>query len=490
MEKINMYRKKLSKSKEIEVKQDIIVPDSKQDLLKVLDENFYCYFSKVDVQAGRIKVNGDVDLYIAYISSNEETIGLQSTFNFDDVLENNIIAENMKLEYNIKVVKSDIKIINERKVSVSVNLKVDYNVYGIDTIEIYNDFNDIEDVQINSKLIKLNSLIGVNSNVASLKEEIKIDGADIISDILKVDTMISNKEVKISYNKILSKADLTVKIIYLTRDGRIEKVQEKFPVMSFIELENVKEENICSTDYQIRNILLKINNGEDNSITVQMEYEVCCKAFESKEREIVSDLYSLKYDTEISLKDIEVSNDLYTKDEKIVDIDEKIRLENVRKVIDVFGKSKILKNTISNNMSNIEGEIELKIYFESESRLGLNVQTATIPFISKVPAQDEFACSFENMQFDFNNSELLVKGNVCILEDSLQNSKISIVQEVNKKEQVSKNDYSMIVYSVKQNDTLWDVSKKFKVKQENIINSNELTEPYNLKAGEKMYIVR
>ena len=490
MEKINMYRKKLSKSKEIEVKQDIIVPDSKQDLLKVLDENFYCYFNKVDVQAGKIKVNGDVDLYIAYISSNEETIGLQSTFNFDDVLENNIIAENMKLEYNIKVVKSDIKIINERKVSVSVNLKVDYNVYGIDTIEIYNDFNDIEDVQINSKLIKLNSLIGVNSNVASLKEEIKIDGADIISDILKVDTMISNKEVKISYNKILSKADLTVKIIYLTRDGRIEKVQEKFPIMSFIELENVKEENICSTDYQIRNILLKINNGEDNSITVQMEYEVCCKAFESKEREIVSDLYSLKYDTEISLKDIEVSNELYTKDEKIVDIDEKMKLENVRKVIDVFGKSKILKNTISNNMSNIEGEIELKIYFESESRLGLNVQTATIPFISKVPAQDEFACSFENVQFDFSNSELLVKGNVCILEDNLQNSKISIVQEVNKKEQVSKNDYSMIVYSVKQNDTLWDISKKFKVKQENIINSNELTEPYNLKAGEKMYIVR
>ena len=426
MEKINMYRKKLSKSKEIEVKQDLIVPDSKQDLLKILDGNFYCYFSKVEVQDGKIKANGNIDLYISYISSSEETLGLQSTFNFDDTLENNAIVEKMNLEYNIKVSKYDIKIVNERKLSISVTLKVVYDVYGVDSIEIYNDFNDIEDVQLNSKKIKINSLIGMNSNVASLKEEIKTDGADIISDILNVDTRISNKEVKISYNKILSKADLLVKIIYLTKDGRIQKVQEKFPVMSFIELENVKEENICSTDYQIRNILLKINNGDDNSITIQMEYEICCKAFESKEQEVVSDLYSLKYDTEFDLKEIEFFNDLSDKDEKIVDIDDKIKLDKAKKIIDVYGKSKILKNTISNNMSNIEGEIELKIYFEEENRLGLNVQTSTIPFICKVQAQNEFTSNFEDIEFDLNNEELLIKGKVYISEDNMKKNKINI----------------------------------------------------------------
>ena len=490
MEKINMYRKKLSNSKEIEVKQDLIVPDSKQDLLKILDGNFYCYFSKVEVQNGKIKANGNIDLYISYISSNEETLGLQTTFNFDDSLENNIIAEKMNLEYNIKVSKYDIKIVNERKISVSVTLKVFYDVYGVDSVEIYNDFNEIEDVQLNSKKIKINSLIGMNSNVASLKEEIKTDGADIISDILNVDTKISNKEVKISYNKILSKADLVVKIIYLTKDGRVQKVQEKFPVMSFIELENVKEENICSTDYQIRNILLKINNGDDNSITVQMEYEICCKAFESKEQEIVSDLYSLKYDTEFDLKEIEFLNDISEKDEKTVDIDEKIKLENAKKVIDVYGKSKILKNTISNNMSNIEGEIELKIYYEEENKLGLSVQTSAVPFICKVQAQNEFASSFEDIEFELNGGELLIKGRVKILDDNLKKNKINIVQSVTKKEILNKEDYGIIVYNIKQNDTLWDISKKFRVKQENIINSNDLEEPYTLKTGEKMYIIR
>ncbi len=490
MEKINMYTKKLSKSKEIELKQDLIVPDSKQDLFQILDGNFYCYFSKVDIQNGKINLSGNVDSYISYLSSSEETLGLQVTFNFEDSLENNSITDKMNLEYNIEVLKHDIKIINERKISVIVTLKIFYDVYGLEQIEIFNDFNEIDDVQVNSKLIKFNSLIGVNSTLASVKEEVKTNGADIISDILKVNTEILNKEVKISYNKVLSKADLMVKILYLTKDGRVEAISEKFPIMSFIDLENIKEENICATDYQIRNILLKINNGEENSITIQMEYEICCKAFENKEQEVACDLYSLKYDTELTTQEVEINSDLSTKLGKIVDIEEKIELENVRKVIDVFGKSKILKNTISNETSSLEGEVELKIYYETENKIGLNVKIVTIPFICKLQAQDEFNSSLENLEFDLSDKTLMVRGKVVIDENKFEKNKITVVQGVTKKELLEKNEYSMIVYSIKKKDTLWDISKKFKVKQENIIASNELEEPYNLKFGEKMYIIR
>ena len=174
--------------------------------------------------------------------------------------------------------------------------------------------------------------------MASLKEEIKVESADIVSDILKFDTNILNKEVKISYNKILTKADLEVNVIYLTKDGRIEKIKEKFPVMNFIELDNIKEENICTTDYQIRNILLKVNNGDFNSITVQIEYEVYCKAFENKEQEVVSDFYSLKYDTEFSKKEIEIVNDFSTKNVKKVDIDERVEIRKCEENYRCFWK--------------------------------------------------------------------------------------------------------------------------------------------------------
>ena len=66
------------------------------------------------------------------------------------------------------------------------------------------------------------------------------------------------------------------------------------------------------------------------------------------------------------------------------------------------------------------------------------------------------------------------------IERSLQVQKNLVIED----------EYGMIVYSVKKNDSLWNVAKKFRVKQESIIHSNELEEPYNLNYGEKIYIIR
>ena len=142
-------------------------------------------------------------------------------------------------------------------------------------------------------------------------------------------------------------------------------------------------------------------------------------------------------------------------------------------------------------MSNIEGEVELKIYYELEGKIGLNIKEVTIPFITKVQASNDFNSIIDNIEFDLNEGTVIIKCIVYIEENNLQGNKIDVVQNVIKKELVNnENDYSMIVYNIKPNDTLWDIAKKFRVKQENIINYNELEEPYTLKFGEKMYIIR
>jgi len=383
MEKINIDRKKLVKENEIEIKQDLIVPDTKQDIFQIKDQSFYCYLSKIEVLNGKVKINGNIDSYIAYLSSGETTSVLQTTLNFTDTIEDDLILENMNVKYDTEIQKQEIKVVNERKISISIVLKIAYEIYGIDEVELLDDFSDIEDIQISSQKININSVVGQGVGFASLKEDLKIESTDIVSDIMKVKTEIQNKEVKISHNKVLAKADLFVEIEYLTQDERVGQKQEKLPIMSFIDIPNVGEKNSCTTDYQVRSIILSFNQNEENAITIQMEYEIICKAFENREQTIVSDLYSLKYDLEFDSKEIEITD-----------------------------------GTEGNNKT------------------------------------------------------------------------IKVVQNVRKKEELLDNNYSIVVYTVKKNDTLWDVSKKFRIKQENVISSNDLEEPYNLKAGEKLYIVR
>ena len=54
----------------------------------------------------------------------------------------------------------------------------------------------------------------------------------------------------------------------------------------------------------------------------------------------------------------------------------------------------------------------------------------------------------------------------------------------------NKNDYSMIIYYVKPDDTIWTISKEFKVKPDNLTMLNRIENPENIMAGEKLYIMR
>ncbi len=66
-------------------------------------------------------------------------------------------------------------------------------------------------------------MCGQNSTKASAKETIVLDSQDILLDVLGADFNIVNKETKMSYNKVLAKADVETKIMYLTNERSNKK---------------------------------------------------------------------------------------------------------------------------------------------------------------------------------------------------------------------------------------------------------------------------
>ena len=53
--------------------------------------------------------------------------------------------------------------------------------------------------------------------------------------------------------------------------------------MGFIDIPNISDQEICNTNYEIRNINIKPNNVEDHSIFIEIEFSIACSAFENKE---------------------------------------------------------------------------------------------------------------------------------------------------------------------------------------------------------------
>ena len=99
----------------------------------------------------------------------------------------------------------------------------------------------------------ISSLVGEGNTRVYAKDTLSVDSVDDLAEIMNASLKIVNKEVKLSYNKVLAKAEAEIWIMYLTEDNRINNVSTKIPIMGFIDIENINDNNICDVDYKLKN---------------------------------------------------------------------------------------------------------------------------------------------------------------------------------------------------------------------------------------------
>ena len=287
-------RKIFSTSKNFEVTGDVIVPDIKPDIVSIINTNANSYIYKEDISQGKIRFDGNVDTYIVYLADNGENRAIQTTLNFAENVEDSSIFDGATVKDRVFVEQIEAKVLNERKISIKANLKLSTEVYEKAEIQIPNGFDTAEETQIQKETLEIKSIVGTNRIRTSVKEDISVDSSMQVAEILKTNIEVSNIENKISYNKVLAKADSNIKIIFLTEDGKIGTTETKIPIMSFIDIDNVTDSHICNTQYSIRNMLFKVNSTEMHSINCQIDFEVNCEVFEARTIDVIQDMYGIK----------------------------------------------------------------------------------------------------------------------------------------------------------------------------------------------------
>ena len=152
--------------------------------------------------------------------------------------------------------------------------------------------------------MQINNLVGTGSCRSSAKDTISLSEEENLAEILKVEVKLINCETKVSYNKVLLKADSCVKLMYLTETGDIKVTCCTIPVMGFIDMPNVSENNIINCQYEIKNILVKPNSAEQHSVYIEIEFEICCDVADTIEIESIQDMYCPNADLQFKQKEV------------------------------------------------------------------------------------------------------------------------------------------------------------------------------------------
>ena len=488
---VKINRKVLSKEKEINLNLDFIVPDAKPDIVAMIDTNASTYIYNEELSTGKIRLDGNIDSKVLYLADNGDTRSLAVQLDFSEALEDENIEANLRYYSSVELLSIESKIVNERKVNINARAKLYVAFYEAKEIELVSSLDGFESIQVKEEKCQIKNLIGTNKAKASIKEVVETETNDAILDILKVDINIGATENKVSYNKVLSKADCEIKIVYQTEDMSVKLKTVSYPIMSFIDIENVKEEQILETLTALRNMQVFLTQNEVNKININLEFETTLQAYEIKEISVIDDIYSLNKKIEFSKKEFEA--ELASESiNNTISISEEVELEDLSRIVESSSSMRVASYEKVGSYINFNIEVTKKMMYELDSRRGIAVRNLVFSTSMKIEAND-----MSEVSFHISNESESLHGDKVILNFEIMSSTnrnkfkiISVLENIEEVGDMEKSEYSMVIYFVKPKDTVWKIAKNFKVSMQSIIDTNNLENPDKINIGDRLYIVR
>ena len=479
---------------------DMIVPDSKPDIINTICTSGVVSIYKKEAQEEKIRLDGAINTYIMYMpDGTDDTVrGLNTSIDFSENLNVPNCKEGMNVISDVNVKSIEGKVINGRKVGIKATLEISLKVYLNEEVEVINDIQNENNIQVLKEDLIVNSLVGQGETKIYAKDNIQIDNMDNLAEILKAQVCLVDKDIKISYNKVLTKAEAEIRIMYLTEDNRINTINYKIPVVGFIDIPNVSEENICDVNYEIKNIIIKPNSQEEHSIYIEIEIGVKCCVYEEKQINLIQDMYSPMENIEIKKKQITTMTNKQNVT-NIKQIREKINLK------DIDGLSLVDVDIIPSMVN--ENKINTKILYEAELNMKFIFQNSKMQIITK-DVKIPFEYTIENLQNGESlntNSNMEIKSKDFIIQDGgnincnidiqtdtnmYRTANINMIDSIQENGEREEQDYSIVIYIVKKGDTLWNIAKEFGSTVDGIVRVNGIENKDLIMPGQKLYIPR
>lgn len=473
--------------KKVEIKEDVLIPDIKPDIVNVISTSENVYISKETIEDRRVKVDGALESVIIYLSDDAENRSVKANLSFSEVIEDERIRQESIISLKTMISTVDVKILNERKIEVSACLILKLEIYKDEEIEILTSLEE-KNYEKQDRKINIKNIISRGRVNNSLKEIIKTEDEFKILEIFKVDIEIKNNETKMSFNKVLAKAEVVIKVLYIDENKNIKVLENTFPLMTFIDIEKTTENYNIELDYIVRNIFFKIQN-EGSQIDFQIDFEINNVLYEVKELNVIEDVYSLEKELEINKTDLDISIvELNSDENNIIKIDESFKIKDLFELLDY--KIRIVSDKNKDIQKNMECQTEVNLLYLSNNK-NIKEEKIIIPFIYKgEDVLNDFSFEIKEKSITMHGENINISLDIKISKASSSRINTSIIDSILEKDDIVKDDYNFIVYYIKENDTLWNIAKKFNTTVCNLKEFNEITDEKNLQIGEKIYIVR
>ncbi len=479
---------------------DVIVPDSKPDILKVLQLSARPKVTSCEIRNTHLIVTGTVTFDILYLADNEEKCvkSITSSCEFSNLVRDTSITDSMTAICDVDVYDLACDIANCRKLSLKATLCLSGAVYSCCNLDIISDIEGacVKKASLHTDMICVNS-----RDITTVTDSFSLapDKAPII-EILKADGVLTESSIKVIDDKAIVKGTVRVTVLY-TSDNGMEYGGMELAFAHILEADGIREDMNCEHSVKITDISAVASANEEGKlctfdISTQLAMRVIAR--EKKNVDCVTDAYVPH--GAIDLRYSPVSVDCV---ERIIkrdaDIKERVSLPQsfpaIGTVYQVIARPFIESSVPEGDILRISGYTEIYILYLSgdssapacsyKTNAEFSVQCDS-PGCMLTPVT---SCKMRNISYVISDDKTVeLRGNVEVEVQCVKTTDTDIVYEVTPAEYTPVQRPSIIVSCVHTGRTLWDIAKEYGVSPDDILKANALESEAKLHSGAALII--
>ncbi|MDD6573407.1 MAG: DUF3794 domain-containing protein [Thermoflexaceae bacterium] len=505
--RLNCSEKSMKKFKTVD--EDMNVPEMKGDINKIICSTHEAVIENMKASDRKEAVRGYVEFDILYLNSDNGGLEhLEGKYPFEETFELEDEKSQVNFRGKAEIEDFSVKIINSRKINIKSLIAISCFGDEISDDEIVTDVTD-GNVLVRKENMVFSQIKADGEDTFRIKEDIELPkNKPNVRNLIWSDMRLKSRETRLLDDGLYIKGDIGIFIIYTPDNDDITQWYETaVPFEGKVELSGVSEEMFSMIPLRLQetSVLIKADyDGEERVIGAEGIIKIDIKAYSEEEMPVVWDMYSTANHVDVkscdkNFQQMIMKNSLkargYNK-YKISDADEK-----PLQICYAYGDAHLENAAVTEDGMKIEGFVDVTvIYISADDNGPMASFQCQVPFLQEMSMEKqagtpEYAI---NLCVDQINASMIsgdeVEVRVFVGIEILMMRVMSqkFITEADMTPMTSKELSSfpgIIGYIVSNEETLWDIAKRYKTTVEKIRGVNKITVD-NVKRGDKLLITR
>ncbi len=475
---LSTYKMIFSAERICDISSDIVVPDTKEDILRIIYTNAKYKIRSKDVEAAKLIIHGELEVNAAYVTDNGDKIDLLRTdIPFECEFENEDIDSSGTSVCDIKLVALESRILNPRKIMVSAQLLVCGKCYHIEEFSWYEKpVENKSKVYFKNASADLSLVDVVCEKTFSLEDELDLNGVSDDAQIISANVEFVSDSADAVGSKLIVKGHTQIGILYVN-DGKIEKTEK---AIGFSQIFELTERDVVPeyTAYVLpTGDYFEIKDSR-LSFEIHAVMQIVCTA--SKQISFLSDAYACGAQLQLTeeSKDICISR----------------RKNQYRERIQLIYTSDFdvlsVENTSVTNgrIKTVENEISVPVYADiiytaADNQLrSAKIQTSAKFSTSDEPDEfDELDIRIDGARSVINGKEITVIVDATVTAVVNSNEQARMITAASVEEQIDAEPMPSVYMCRASDNDLWKLAKQYKSDVKAIAELNKLDDSDSVK---------